>query len=138
MAHIQSCCCWARLAASDLSLQVPRWSRTACHLVEAVPGLRGTRQHRRAANILPGNINRIAALRVPRGHARRPSPSPSALFTAMTSASSRMPRLIPLQLIPAPGQRQVAGRCRPFRDSDLVLPDADGLNDERRQPAASG
>ena len=52
----------------------------------------------------------------------------SALLTAMTSASSRIPPLHALQLVTGAGQRQEQERVDHVRDDVLRLPDADRLD----------
>ena len=55
--------------------------------------------------------------------------SPSALFTAITSASSRMPFLMPCSSSPVRAERQQQERVDHVGDGDLRLPDADRLDE---------
>ena len=86
------------------------------HVVETVAGRRAARQHRRhplrARRVEQVERRRRAPARATRASSRC---SPSALFTATTSASSRTPLLMPCSSSPVPGQHQHAGTCRPCR-----------------------
>ena len=102
IAHIQSTCCVDRFAASSpCSSRVARWRVTADHTSSSPAPLcplqasTGARQYGRIGAIIRSapDSSRAAA------RAGRAC-SPSALLTAMTSAISRMPFLIPCRLSP--------------------------------------